>query len=83
MAEQPPLWFLIVSLLLPRICLLAAYFGDTSPVSTLTGWVPPGIGVLIPRALVLIVIFQDRGFSPWLLPHAIAMALIYLIAGSS
>jgi hypothetical protein len=65
-----PLWFLLLSLLLPRVSLLIAYFTDTLTVFSLTTWVSPTLGVLIPRALVLILIFQDRGMSPWLLVHA-------------
>jgi len=77
-----PLWFLLLSLLLPRVSLVAAYFFDDLVIYNLSGWMPPALGVLIPRALVLILIFQDRGMSPWLLAHAIAMALVYLSAGS-
>lgn len=80
--EQLPLWFLLVSLALPRISLLIGYFiTDISIITSLNGWVAPAIGVLIPRALVLILIFQDRGMSPWLLVHAIAMAAVYVAAG--
>ena len=77
MPKQLPLWFLLLSLLLPRICLVVAYYIDKFALYSLTGWVPPVLGVLIPRALVLIIIFQDRGFSPWLLVHAIIMAAAY------
>ena len=77
MPKQLPLWYLLLSLLLPRICLVVAYYVDKLALYSLTGWVPPVLGVLIPRALVLIIIFQDRGFSPWLLVHAIIMAAAY------
>jgi len=76
-----PLWFLLLSLFLPRVSLLVAYFTDTLAGFDLTTWVPLTLGVLIPRALVLILIFQDRGMSPWLLVHAFAMAIVYLVAG--
>lgn len=76
-----PLWFLLWSLFLPRVSLIIAYFGDTLPTFISAGWVSPTLGVLIPRALVLILIFQGHGMSPWLLAHAIAMALIYAEAG--
>jgi hypothetical protein len=81
--EQLPLWFLLLSLALPRISLLIGYFmTDISTITNLTGWLAPTLGVLVPRALVLILIFQDRGMSPWLLVHAIAMAAVYAAAGS-
>ena len=78
-----PLWFLLLSLLLPRIALIIAYFRHDLAAFSLPGWIPPALGVVIPRALVLILIFLDRGFGGWLLVHAIAMACTYLSAGSS
>ena len=72
-----PLWFLVLSLFLPRVSLLIAYFEHDLARYHLTGWIPPTLAVLIPRALVLILIFEDRGFSGWLLVHAIAMACVY------
>jgi hypothetical protein len=82
--EQLPLWFLLLALGLPRISLLFGYFiADIQIITSLHGWVPPALGVLVPRALVLILIFQDRGMSPWLLAHAIVMGAVYAAAGSS
>ena len=79
--EHLPLWFLLLSLVVPRICLVAAYFLHDLVAYHLNGWVPPMLGVIVPRALVLIVIFQDRGMSAWLLIHAVVMACVYLSAG--
>ena len=82
--EQLPLWFLLLSLALPRVSLLFGYFGSEIPLITgLHGWVPPTIGLLVPRALVLILIFQDRGMSPWLIIHAIVMGFVYAAAGNA
>ena len=81
--ELLPLWFLVLSLLLPRVCLLVGYFGAEMPsITSLHGWMPPALGILVPRALVILLIFMDHGMSPWLLVHALAMAFVYLIAGS-
>ncbi|HTT77994.1 MAG TPA: hypothetical protein VMF50_18670 [Candidatus Binataceae bacterium] len=77
-----PLWFLLLSLLLPRVSLVIGYLrGELTPFS-LSGWIPPTLAVLIPRALILVLIFEDRGFGWWLLVHALAMACTYLSAGS-
>jgi hypothetical protein len=81
--DNLPLWFLILSLFLPRISLIIAYFHHDLAVFRLSGWIPPTLAVIIPRLLVSILIFQDRGFGGWLLVHAIAIALTYLSAGSS
>ena len=81
--EQLPLWFLLLSLALPRVSLLTGYLvADISIITNLSGWIAPALGVLVPRSLVLILIFQDRGMSPWLVVHAIAMAAVYAAAGS-
>ena len=79
--EHLPLWFLVLALFLPRVSLVLAYFaGDLAPYA-LHGWIPPALAVIVPRVLVLLLIFQDRGFSPWLLVHALVMVLVYLSAG--
>ena len=83
--EQLPLWFLLLSLLLPRVALLIGYFwADVGPVIRTLGspsWPLLVLGVGIPRALILILIFTDRGWSWWLLPHASAMCIAYIAAG--
>jgi hypothetical protein len=77
--NQLPIWFLLVSLLLPRVSLVIAYFSDSLTLYNLSTWVSPTLGVLVPRALVIILIYQDRGMSGWLLVHAIAMAFTYIL----
>ena len=79
--EQLPLWVLLISLALPRVALLIAYLTNGLEAYSLHGWVPPGLAILFPRVLVLIMIFIDRGFSLWLLVHAIVMVFVYLAAG--
>ena len=80
--ESLPLWFLVLSLFLPRISLVIAYFEKELVVYHLHGRIPPALGIVIPRALVLILIYQDRGFSWWLLLHAVVMACVYGGSGS-
>jgi hypothetical protein len=81
--EQLPLWFLMLSLVLPRVALLISYLTNGLDAYSLHGWVPPGLAIAVPRVLVLILIFMDRGFSLWLLVHSIVMAFVYLAAGES
>ena len=78
--EQLNLWFLLLSVFLPRISRRVDYILDCVTLYNMNGWVPPTLGVLVPRALVLILMFQDRGMSPWLLVHGIAMGLTYPLA---
>lgn len=80
--ESLPLWFLILSLFLPRVSLVIAYFEHDLVAFAMHGWIPLALGVVIPRALVMILIYQDRGFSWWLLLHAVVMACVYGGSGS-
>ena len=77
MVHQLPLWFLFLSLLLPRASLFVAYLLNDLTIYNLSGWIPPFLAAMFPRALVLVLIFQDRGMSVWLLVHAMAMASVY------
>ena len=77
-----PLWFLLVSLALPRMCLVVAYFLGQLPGFVLNGWVSSTLCVVISRIVIIILIFQARGMSPWLLLHGIAMAGAYSEGGS-
>ena len=79
--EHLPLWFLILALVLPRIALLIAYIAHRLAPYHLQGWMPPTLAILLPRILVLILIFQDRGMSGWLLVHGAVMACVYASAG--
>jgi hypothetical protein len=76
-----PMWFLLLSLILPRISLVIAYFHHDLTQGVLHGWIPPTLAVLIPRVLIIIMIYQDRGFGGWLLLHSLVLTCVYLSAG--
>ncbi len=78
-----PTWFLIGALFLPRVCLLCAYFSDVAPVRALSGFVPIALGVALPRIVVILLIHATLGWSWWLVPHGLALAMVYLSAGSN
>jgi hypothetical protein len=80
--DQLPLWFLVLSLFLPRVSLIFSYFLNDLTSYSLNGWIPPTLAVFMPRILVIILIFQDRGFSGWIIVHAIALICVYGGAGS-
>ena len=79
--EHLPLWFLILALFLPRIALLIAYLARDLVPYHLQGWMPPTLGILLPRILIILLIFQDRGMSVWLLVHGAFMAAVCASAG--
>ena len=81
--HEIPLWFLVLSLFLPRICIALAWFQHSMP-----HFIPPTVGiisivvaVLVPRLLILIWIYQDQGITIWFLLHAIALLIAW--GGSS
>ena len=82
--ELLPLWFLLLSLALPRISLVLGYFvSDISFITNLHGLLPVVLGALVPRVLVIIIIFLDRGMSLWLIVHAMVMCSVYLSLGAA
>lgn len=65
-----PFWFLIVSLFIPRISLLVLWLQHQLQ---LTGLLSLIGAVLVPRLLILLLIYQDQGLSGWFLIHVIAL----------
>ncbi len=70
-----PVWFLVLSLFLPRISMVIAWLQHS-----MVQYIPPTIGIipaivalLIPRVLILFWIYQDQGITIWFLIHAIAL----------
>jgi len=73
------LWFLVVSLFLPRIALVLEWLGGyhlpfAHPWDFLC-W------VFIPRAMVLYLVFKWRGFGFWFWIHLVAALLAYGAGG--
>jgi len=73
-----PLWFLVVALFIPRIALLCAWLErDLVPFHLGMGWVPPILALIVPRILILVLIYRDQGLSVWFLVHAIVMVCVW------
>jgi len=77
--HEIPLWFLVLSLFLPRICIVVAWFQHSMPT-----FVPPSVNlieiivaIIVPRILILFWIYQDQGITIWFLLHAIALIIAY------
>jgi len=75
-----PLWFLVLSLFLPRICIVVAWFQHSLP----TAFIPASVNlieiivaILIPRILILFWIYQDQGITIWFLLHVIGLIIAY------
>jgi hypothetical protein len=82
-----PFWFLVFALFLPRLTLVVAWFqGVLVPFHLeswlapyrLQGWlVPLLVWALLPRALVLFLIYLDQGVSLWFLVHLVVAVLVW------
>lgn len=72
-----PLWFLIFSLFLPRVALAVAWLQGALLPFQLQGIVPLVIAVLLPRILILFLIYSDQGVSLWFLIHLLAALLVW------
>ena len=80
-----PLWFLVLSLFLPRICIVIAWLQHSMPtyVPATVNLVQIIAALLIPRILILFWIYQDQGIGLWFLIHAVALLFAWGGGGSS
>jgi len=74
-----PFWFLVISLFLPRISLLVMWLQHQFVV---IGLVPLLAAIIVPRVLILILIYQDQGLSGWFLLHAVVMVAAFAGGGT-
>src|SRR5271170_6846438 len=76
-----PLWFLVLSLFLPRLALFIGWihvwwFSVPHALATV-------LWVLLPRVLVLIFIHAHQGFDLWFLIHLVTAILVWSGSGVS
>jgi hypothetical protein len=78
-----PLWFLVLSLFLPRICILLAWLQHSMLpfIPATVGIISIVVAVLVPRILILFWIYTDQGITIWFLLHALALVIAW--GGSS
>ena len=72
-----PLWFLVFSLFLPRIALVVAWLDRDLVRFHLDSLISPILALLLPRILILVLIYRDQGLSLWFLIHAIAALVVW------
>jgi hypothetical protein len=72
-----PLWFLVFSLFLPRVALAMAWLQGLLVPFHLYGVVPLVIAVLLPRVLILYLIYVDQGLNLWFLIHLVAAVVVW------
>jgi hypothetical protein len=77
-------YFLLFSLFFPRVVLLVyvLMFPDLYPVNAVPQWADIVLGVLMPRVLVLIYIYQNMGAdNVWFVAHLVVAILAYFGGG--
>ena len=72
-----PLWFLVFALFLPRLAMVVAWFQGALMPFHLQGVIPPLFWLLLPRILVLYLIYVDQGLTLWFLVHLVAALLVW------
>jgi hypothetical protein len=72
-----PLWFLVFALFLPRVALAIAWLQGVLAPFHLQGLVPLVIAVLLPRVLILFLIYVDQGLSLWFVIHLVVALLVW------
>ena len=80
-----PLWFLVLSLFLPRLCIAIAWLQHamTQFIPSTVGIIPIIIWLLIPRLLILFWIYTDQGIGLWFLLHVIALLIAWSSGGTT
>ena len=78
-----PLWFLVFSLVLPRIALLVYWVQAGFAPFHVRGWLAIAAGVLLPRALILYLIYVDQGISIWFVIHAVTAIVVWAASGNA
>jgi hypothetical protein len=74
-----PLWFLVLSLFLPRICIVLAWLQHSMVryIPPVVALIPAIVALLIPRVLILFWIYTDQGIGLWFLIHLIGLLCAY------
>ena len=72
-----PAWFLVLSLFLPRISLIAAFFTAGAFPHITTLWLTVPMAFFIPRVLILIAIVTLMGICPWFWIHLVVALLVW------
>ena len=72
-----PLWFLVFALFLPRIALLVDWLLGGLMHFYLGVLVPLLFWALLPRVLVLFLIYVDQGLSLWFVIHLVVALLVW------
>ena len=82
-SHQLPFWFLVFALFLPRVSLAVAWLDGALVPFHLTGFIPLLVAIVLPRVLVLYLIYLDQGVSLWFLIHLAVAVLVWAGGGDT
>ena len=75
--NEIPAWFLVLSLFLPRLSLIAAFYTAGAFPHLFSLWFSIPMALFIPRILILMAIATVMGICPWFWIHlVVAMTMI-------
>lgn len=75
-------YFLLFSLFFPRITMIVYFLQGWYPENLVPNWLDIVLGVLAPRILILIYIYQNMGWENiWFAAHLVVMLLTYFGGG--
>jgi hypothetical protein len=77
-----PLWFLVFALFLPRVALVVAWLQGVLLPFHLQGFLPLVVAIVLPRVLVLYLIYLDQGFSLWFMIHLVVALVVWAGGGT-
>ena len=72
-----PLWFLVLTLFFPRVGLVLLWLQSSHLPFHLNGLITLVFAVLLPRLLVLYMIYLDLGIGLWFAIHLIAALIVW------
>ena len=77
-------YFLLFSLFFPRLVMIVfiLVYPDLYPANDLPQWADVLLGIIFPRVLILIYIYENMGYNNiWFAVHLIVMVLAYFGGG--
>ena len=76
-----PFWFLVFALFLPRVALAVAWVQGVLVPFHFHGFLPLVVAIVVPRVLVLYMIYLDQGLSLWFIIHLVVALVVWLGGG--
>lgn len=78
MENQITTWFLVLSLVLPRVALFVAWISDNIPKNNIPFIGDMLMAILVPRILILIYIYDNLGAGVWFYIHLVFLFIAWI-----